>query len=104
MSNIGNIFGNEGYIQSSIDRSRGKSRPGKRARRKAKGNAKRRRKLLNEDPLFQKHGSGPLVSDKKQKKRDKKLRKKNKLSLKDLIKRAATQKRGILDPNARPVG
>ena len=59
MSNIGNIFGNEGWIQSSIDRSRGKTRPGAKRRGLAKKNKNQRRKLLENDPLVQKAGGLP---------------------------------------------
>ena len=57
MSNIGNIFGNEGWIQSSIDRSRGKTRPGSRRRRAASRDAERRRETLLNDSLFKKYGN-----------------------------------------------
>ena len=57
MSNIGNIFGNEGWVQSSIDRSRGKTRPGEKARKAANWNAQRRQQLLDNDPLVQKYSS-----------------------------------------------
>ena len=57
MSNIGNIFGNEGWIQSSIDRSRGKTRPGERRKKAAKSDLARRRQTLMDDPLFQKYGT-----------------------------------------------
>jgi hypothetical protein len=45
MSNIGNIFGNEGWIQSSIDRSRGKTRPGGKRRKARRKRARRQREL-----------------------------------------------------------
>ena len=61
MSNIGNIFGNEGWIQSSIDRSRGKTRPGPKRRKAAKRDAARRKALLEKDPLYRKEmGLPPL--------------------------------------------
>ena len=99
MSNIGNIFGNEGWIQSSIDRSRGKTRPGAKRRSAAKKDRKRRASLLRNDPLVIKHGGVPLT-----KKQRKQANKKKKLGFSDLIKSVANQKRGILDPGARPVG
>ena len=94
MSNIGNIFGNEGWIQSSIDRSRGKTRPGAKRRKQAKRNKNQRRSLLENDPLVQKYGG---ISD------DHWTNKKKKLKLSALIKSVAVQKRSILDPGARPV-
>jgi len=57
MSNFKNIFGNEGWIQSAIDRSRGKTRPGERRRRAASRDASRRRQTLLNDPLFKKYGN-----------------------------------------------
>ena len=57
MSNIGNIFGNEGWVQSAIDRSRFKTRPGEKARRGASRDLARRRETLKNDPLFQKYGT-----------------------------------------------
>ena len=57
MSNIGNIFGNEGWIQSSIDRSRGKTRPGERRRRGAKSEAQKREYLLANEPMMKKYGN-----------------------------------------------
>lgn len=55
MSNFKNAFGNSGWIQSSIDKSRGKRRPGDRQRDFATGDAARRKKTLEEDPLYQKY-------------------------------------------------
>ena len=52
MSNILNVFGNEGWVQSSIDHSRGKTRGKERAKNRAAGDAARRKQLLEEDPLF----------------------------------------------------
>ena len=57
MSNIGNVFGNRGWIQSAIDRSRGKTRPGSRERRRVSRDRELRRESLRKDPLFQKYGS-----------------------------------------------
>ena len=92
MSNLKNAFGNSGWIQSSIDHSRGKTRPGAKARKGAKRDKRRRKNLLENDVLYRKEmGLPPLVNKKK-------------LSLKDLIKSAAKPKTGILNPNARPVG
>jgi hypothetical protein len=54
VSNIGNIFGNEGWIQSSIDNSRGKTRPGDKRRKGARRDRARRKKLLDEDVLVRK--------------------------------------------------
>jgi hypothetical protein len=58
MSNIGNIFGNEGWIQSSIDRSRGKTRPGDRARKASASDQATRKQLLASDPLYIKNTTG----------------------------------------------
>ena len=55
MSNIGNVFGNRGWIQSSIDKSRGKTRPGERDRRAASSDAARRDAALAADPLLKKY-------------------------------------------------
>lgn len=48
MSNIGNIFGNDGWIQSAIDRSRFKTRPGEK-RNKAVGQRNARQAELEAD-------------------------------------------------------
>ena len=61
MSNIGNIFGNEGWIQSSIDKSRGKSRPGEKRRAMAKSDRRKRKKALQSDPLVKKAGRTGLL-------------------------------------------
>ena len=92
MSNFKNAFGNSGWIQSSIDHSRGKTRPGDKARKGAKRNKARRKKLLENDVLARKHsGLPPLVN-------------KTKITLRDLIKTKVKPKGGVLNPNARPVG
>lgn len=57
MSNFKNIFGNEGWIQSSIDRSRGKTRPGEKRRKGVASDKARRKQTLLDDPLFQKYGN-----------------------------------------------
>ena len=93
MSNFKNAFGNSGWIQSSIDHSRGKTRPGAKARKGAKHDKARRKRTLESDPLYRKEmGLPPLGATSK------------KLSLRDIIKSAAKPKTGILNPNARPVG
>ena len=50
MSNLKNAFGNDGWIQSSIDKSRFKSRPGDKRRmlKRQRGN---RQKALEQDIL-----------------------------------------------------
>ena len=48
MSNLGNIFGNEGWIQSSIDKSRGKSRPGVKRRKTRRQRSNRDEALRND--------------------------------------------------------
>lgn len=58
MSNLKNIFGNAGWIQSAIDKSRGKSRPGERNRRKISRDMLRREETLKNDPLVQKQTTG----------------------------------------------
>jgi len=58
MSNLKNIFGNAGWIQSSIDKSRGKTRPGEKRRKAIKVDAARRQDLLKNDPLVQKQTIG----------------------------------------------
>lgn len=65
MSNIGNIFGNEGWIQSSIDKSRGKTRPGSRNRRRLSNDAAKRKHLLENEPMMKKYGSNEPALAKK---------------------------------------
>ena len=68
VSNIGNVFGNESWIQASIDRSRGKTRPGAKRRKAARQFASRRDAALASDPLIAKHGGDPNPPKQKLKK------------------------------------
>jgi len=50
MSNLKNAFGNDGWIQSSIDHSRFKTRPGEK-RKKIAGQRSERQRALEQDIL-----------------------------------------------------
>lgn len=56
MSNFKNAFGNAGWIQSLMDKSRGKRRPGERQRDAAASNAANRKDILANEPMVQKYG------------------------------------------------
>ena len=57
MSNIKNAFGNAGWIQSAIDKSRFKTRPGERSRRIEASTAAKRKATLEADPLYKKYST-----------------------------------------------
>ena len=92
MSNIGNVFGNEGWVQSIMDQSRGKTRPGDKRRKAARSDTARRASLLANEPMVAKYGGSISSTPAKQK-----------LGLSGLIRKALKNKQSILDPNARPV-
>lgn len=61
MSNIGNVFGNEGWVQSLIDDSRGKTRPSEKRRKDAVNLEKRQQQTLLDNPMYRKYaGLSPL--------------------------------------------
>jgi len=55
MSNFKNAFGNSGWIQSLMDKSRGKRRPGDRKRQSALMDLRYRKDVLDNEPMMKKY-------------------------------------------------